>query len=54
MQENISTFIFNQSCDQFDGTAAVGYSNGVEVFAKKMGMGGRAEFYDAEMAGGGG
>ena len=33
------------------GTAAVGYHNGVEGFAKKMGMGGRAEVYDAEMAG---
>ena len=32
-------------------TAAVGYHNVVEVFAKKMGMGERAEVYDAEMAG---
>lgn len=26
-------------------------SRGVEVFVEKMGMGGRAEVYDAEMAG---
>ena len=32
------------------GTAAVEYHNGVEVFVKKMGMGGRPEVYDAEMA----
>jgi len=31
--------------------AAVGYHKGIEVFYKKMGMGGRAEVYDAEMAG---
>jgi len=31
-------------------TAAVGYHKGIEVFSKKMGMG-RAEVYDAEMAG---
>jgi len=33
------------------GAAAVGYHKGVEVFSKKMGMGGRAEVYDTEMAG---
>jgi len=33
------------------GAAAVGYHEGVEVFWGKMGMGGRAEVYDAEMAG---
>ena len=33
------------------GTAGVGYHNVVEAFAKKMGMGERAEVYDAEMAG---
>ena len=31
--------------------AAVGYHKGTEVFSKTMGMGGRAEVYDAEMAG---
>lgn len=33
------------------GAAAVGYHVGEEVFMGKMGMGGRAEVYDAEMAG---
>jgi len=33
------------------GAAAVGFHKGEEVFHKKMGMGGRAEVYDAEMAG---
>jgi len=33
------------------GAAAVGYHNGEEVFSRTMGMGGRAEVYDAEMAG---
>ena len=33
------------------GAAAVGYHKGTEVFSKTMGMGGRAEVYDAEMAG---
>jgi len=31
--------------------AVVGYHKGIEVFSKKMGMGGRAKVYDAEMAG---
>lgn len=33
------------------GAAAVGFHGGEEVFTEKMGMGGRAEVYDAEMAG---
>jgi flavin reductase (DIM6/NTAB) family NADH-FMN oxidoreductase RutF len=33
------------------GAAAVGYHKGTEVFSEKMGMGGRAGVYDAEMAG---
>jgi len=33
------------------GAAVVGYHNGEEVFSETMGMGGRAEVYDAEMAG---
>ena len=31
--------------------AAVGFHKGEEVFHKRMGMGGRAEVYNAEMAG---
>jgi len=31
--------------------AAVGYHKGIEVFSKKMGMGGRAKVYNAEMVG---
>ena len=33
------------------GAAAVGFHKGEEVFHKRMEMGGRAEVYDAEMAG---
>lgn len=33
------------------GAAAVGYHKGVEVFTEKVGMGGRAEVYNTEMAG---
>lgn len=33
------------------GAGAVGYHEGREVFVGRMGMGGRAEVYDAEMAG---